>query len=401
MDNEMILTFFFSQAQAESESLSGNVKWGHRKNFRDGKVYYQYKSFLGYKRGADGTPEIDEEQAVIVRRIFARYLMGDSIRQIARGLEADGIKTVRGNEKWSDSVIQGMLQNEKYIGDALLQKTYIADIFTHQSKRNMGELPKYYVYDSHPAIIDRDTFRKVQEEIARRAGKKRTSSKAKTELGKYSGKFAFSELLICGECGSPYRRQTYMPRGEKYYVWRCLNRMENGRRVCKESPTFRERDLQAAVVAAANEIFSQRSAKEAVRESAAAALAADAPKLSLPAIEAQLRAVRERHQELLGLAMAASPDDTSYDAELQKICSAKAQLMLLKTEAEQTAQDTTEYDERMAQLNNAVELDSGAIEEYDEVMVRQLVGSIKVLGKETILVRFKDGTEIEQRVEKL
>ncbi len=400
MDNEMILTFFFSQAQAESESLSGNVKWGHRKNFRDGKVYYQYKNFMGYKRGADGAPEIDEEQAAVVRRIFARYLMGDSVCRIARGLEADGIKTVRGNEKWSDSVIQGMLRNEKYIGDALLQKTYIADIFTHQSKRNMGELPKYYVHDCHPAIIDRETFRKVQEEIARRTGKRRTSSKAKTELGKYSGKFAFSELLFCGECGSPYRRQTYMPRGEKYHVWRCLNRMENGKRICKESPTFREQDLQAAVLAAADEMFSQQSAKEAVRESVASALAAEAPKLSLPAIEAQLRVVQERHKELLGLAMTARPDDASYDVELQKICSAKAQLMMLKTEAEQTAQDTTEYDERMAQLNNAVELDSGAIEEYDEAMVRQLVSSIKVLDKETILVRFKDGTEVVQRIEK-
>ena len=401
MDNEMILTFFFSQAQAESESLSGNVKWGHRKNFRDGKVYFQYKNFLGYRRGANGEPEIDEEEAKIVRRIFARYLVGDSIRQIARGLEADGIKTVRGNETWSDSVIQGMLQNEKYIGDALLQKTYIADIFTHQSKKNMGELPKYYVHDSHPAIIDRETFRKVQEEIARRAGKKRTSSKAKTELGKYSGKFAFSELLVCGECGSPYRRQTYMPRGEKYYVWRCLNRLENGRRICKQSPTFKECDLQAAVLAAINEMFSQRKAKDAVRESLATALAAEAPRLSLPAIEAQLQAVQERHKKLLGLALTANLDDNSYDAELQKICSAKVQLMMLKAEAERTEQDIGKYDKRMAQLERAVEQDSGAIEEYDEVMARQLVGSIKVMDRETILVRFKDGTEIEQRIGKV
>ena len=400
MDNEMILTFFFSQAQAESESLSGNVKWGHRKNFKDGKVYFQYKNFLGYKRGADGSPKIDEEQAAVVRRVFARYLMGDSIRQIARGLEEDGIKTVRGNEKWSDSVIQGMLQNEKYIGDALLQKTYVADIFTHQSKKNMGELPKYYVHDSHPAIIDRETFRKAQEEIARRAGKKRTSSKAKTELGKYSGKFAFSELLVCGECGSPYRRQTYMPRGEKYHVWRCLNRMENGTKICKHSPTFRERDLQNAVLAAINEMFSQRKAKETARESIAAALAEETPTLSLPAIEAQLRAVQERQMELMRLAYDAGAENTEFDKELQKIYAAKAQLLMLKSEAEQTSQDTTEYDERMEQLNDAMELDSGAIEEYDEVMVRQLISNIKVIDKDVILVRFKDGVEIEQRIER-
>ena len=399
MDNEMILTFFFSQAQAESESLSGNVKWGHRKNFKDGKVYYQYKSFMGYRKGPNGEPEIDEAQAAVVRRIFARYLMGDSVSQICKGLEADGIKTVRGNDKWTDGVIRGMLQNEKYIGDALLQKTYIADIFTHQAKKNMGELPKYYVHDCHPAIIDRETFRKVQEEMARRSGKRRTSSKAKTELGKYSGKYAFSELLVCGECGSPYRRQTYMPRGDKYYVWRCLNRMENGTRICKNSPTFKERELQVAVIAAINEMFSQQKAKDAARDSVAAALAEESPKLSLPAIEAQLRAVQDRQMELMRLALNAGVDNTAYDDELQKIYAAKAQLMMLKEEMNHAEQTRTEYDDRMERIDTALELDSGAIEEYDEIMVRQLISNIKVLDAETILVRFKDGTEIRQRIE--
>ena len=399
MDNEMILTFFFSQAQAESESLSGNVKWGHRKNFKDGKVYYQYKSFMGYRKGPNGEPEIDEAQAAIVRRIFARYLMGDSVSQICKGLEADGIKTVRGNDKWTDGVIRGMLQNEKYIGDALLQKTYIADIFSHQAKKNMGELPKYYVHDCHPAIIDRETFRKVQEEMARRSGKRRTSTKAKTELGKYSGKYAFSELLVCGECGSPYRRQTYMPRGEKYYVWRCLNRMENGTRICKNSPTFKERELQVAVIAAINEMFSQQKAKDAARDSVAAALAEESPKLSLPAIETQLRAVQDRQMELMRLALNAGVDNTSFDEELQKIYAAKAQLMMLKEEMSHAEQAPTEYDDRLERIDAALELDSGAIAEYDEIMVRQLISNVKVLDAETILVRFKDGTEITQRID--
>ena len=127
MDNEMILTFMMSQAQAESESLSGNVKWGHRKNFKDGKVYYHCKNFLGYRWGADGQPEIDPEQAAVVRRIFSRFLLGHSVRQITTDLMTDGIKTATGKTVWHDSVIQKMLCNEKYIGDALLQKTYIAD----------------------------------------------------------------------------------------------------------------------------------------------------------------------------------------------------------------------------------------------------------------------------------
>ena len=399
MDNEMILTFFFSQAQAESESLSGNVKWGHRKNFRDGKVYYQYKNFMGYRRGPDGAPEIDEEQAKIVRRIFARYLLGDSVGTIRKGLEADGIKTVRGNDKWSDSVIQGMLQNEKYIGDALLQKTYIADLFSHQSKKNMGELPKYYVHDCHPAIIDRETFRKVQEEMARRSSKKRTSSKAKTQLGKYSGKYALSELLICGECGSPYRRTTYMPHGERVYVWRCLNRMENGKRICKHSPTFAERDLHGVVMSAMNELFSQQVARNIVRDCVTSALAGAQPELSLPALENQLRLVEERQKELLGLAYQ-DANNSFYDDELQKILEVKAQLLEMRAEVERTQPATPELDHRIERIESELALDSGAITEYDDTMARQLISNIKVLDRERLLIRFKDGTEVEQIIEK-
>ena len=199
MDNEMILTFMMSQAQAESESLSGNVRWGHRKNFKDGKVYYHCKTFLGYRWGADGQPEIDPEQAAIVRRIFSRFLLGHSVRQITTDLMADGIKTATGKTVWHDSVVQKMLCNEKYIGDAILQKTYIADLFTREKRVNNGELPKYYVHDCHPAIIDRETFQKVQEELARRSSLKKTSSKAKTQLGKYCGKYVGSAAaLIAG-----------------------------------------------------------------------------------------------------------------------------------------------------------------------------------------------------------
>ena len=123
MDNEMILTFMMSQAQAESESLSGSVKWGHRKNFKDGKVYYHYASFLGYRKGPDGLPEIDPDEAAIVRRIFARYLLGQSVHQICRDLMSDGVKTAQGSDSWHDSVVRKMLQNEKYIGDALLHES--------------------------------------------------------------------------------------------------------------------------------------------------------------------------------------------------------------------------------------------------------------------------------------
>ncbi len=399
MDNEMILTFFFSQAQAESESQSESIKWGHRVRFRDGKVYYQYDNFLGYRKGADGQPEIDPEEAAIVRRIFSRYLMGHSIRQICKDLMADGVKTAKGGDHWHDSVVQNMLQNEKYIGDALLQKTYTADLFTHQTKKNTGILPQYYVHECHPAIIDRETFHKVREEIARRSSLRKTSAKAKTELARYSGKYALNELLVCGCCGSPYRRKTWMPGGEKRHVWRCLSRLEHGKRLCKESPTLEEADLHTAVTAAMNEMFRLRDARQVLRDSIAAALAGSGDEMSLPAVESKIQKLQDRQMELFQLAVAAGADCTDYDEELMQVNMAKTSLMAKKAELERMGHTAGEFERRMEEIGAAVEEESAALTAFDDITVRQLISNIKVLDKDRLLIRFKDGTEIEQRIE--
>ena len=396
MDNEMILTFMMSQAQAESESISGNVKWGHRKRFQDGKVYYNYANFLGYRKGADGLPEIDPEQAAIVRRIFSRYLLGQSVREIAKDLKADGIKTVRGKEDWGDQVIRGMLQNEKYIGDALLQKTYIADIFTHQSKKNMGELPKYYVHDCHPAIIDREIFQKVQEEIARRASLRKTSSRAKTVMGKYSGKYVLSDLLVCGECGSPYRRVIWTQKGVKRVVWRCINRLEHGRRICKQSPTLDEYIVHDAVVDAMNEMYDQQTAKETVAKVLSFALAGDAPEMTLPAVERELQRLQDRQMELFSLAVAAGPDCVDYDEEINKVNLAKTRLLGKKAELERDRRTAGEFKQRMEEIGGVLDQEHLSVTAFDEITVRQLVSNVKVISAELLLVRFKDGTEIYQ-----
>ena len=345
MSNEMILTFMMSQAQSESESLSTNVKWGFRKRFQDGVVYYHYDSFLGYREGPDGQPEIDPDQAPVVRRIFARYLMGHSVARICRDLMADGVPTARGGEKWCDTTVRNILQNEKYIGDAILQKTFSADLFDdRQQIKNEGQLPKYYVHDCHPAIIDRNTFQRVQEEMARRSSLRKTSSKTKTEQGKYSSKYAFGELLVCSECGSLYRRVTYMPRGQKRYVWRCINRLEHGTRVCRNSATMEEPELQAAVAAAMNERFRQQTARQALADCVAAALAgAGDADLSLPAAEARLKALQERQMELLQMA-AMDMDNTEFDGEISRVSAAIVDLLTRKTELEREGRTDPEYD---------------------------------------------------------
>ena len=242
--SEFMIALHSSFAQAESESISKNVTWGIRKSMEAGNVPMQYSTLLGYRKGADGLPEIVPEEAETVRQIYRKYLGGASLQQIKTHLEAKEILTARGGTIWSVSAIRNILTNEKYIGDALLQKTFTADCISKKVYKNNGELPMYYVENHHPAIIPKVVFQKVQEEIARRSSKRKTMKKsAKTEQGKYSAKYALTERLVCGECGSPYKRCTWTQRGQKRIVWRCVSRLEYGRKYCHNSPTIDEPEL--------------------------------------------------------------------------------------------------------------------------------------------------------------
>ena len=159
-------------------------------------------------------------------------------------------KKIKKDSQWQFSTIQSILSNEKYKGDAIINKTYITDCISKKVRVNNGERPKYYVENSHPAIIDSTTFGRVQEELARRSGKRKISRKAKTEQGKYSSKYALTELLVCGECKSAYRRCTWTAGGKKKIVWRCINRLDYGKKYCHHSPTIEESILQKAVMTA-------------------------------------------------------------------------------------------------------------------------------------------------------
>lgn len=168
-------------------------------------------------------------------------------------------KSPTGKAEWQFSTIQSILSNERYKGDAIINKTYITDCISKKVRVNNGERPKYYVENSHPAIIDSATFGRVQEELARRSGKRKISRKAKTEQGKYSSKYALTELLVCGECKSAYRRCTWTASGKKKIVWRCINRIEYAKKYCHNSPSVEESVLQRAVMAAIMETANQNA----------------------------------------------------------------------------------------------------------------------------------------------
>ena len=208
---ETLLTIMASLAQQESESLSLNTRMGYQYRFQQGKIIVNAKMFLGYDKDENGNLVINPEQAEIVKRIFREYLEGASCQKIAKGLERDGIQTVRGNTKWHDNSIRRILDNEKYMGDALLQKTYTVDFLQKKRDRNHGELPQYYVEDSHEAIIPKEMFLLVQKEMARRGteidcmGRKRC----------FSANHCFTQIVYCGECGELFRRLHWKNRGKQ------------------------------------------------------------------------------------------------------------------------------------------------------------------------------------------
>lgn len=224
MTSEFMIALYGSFAQAESESISKNVTWGVEKSFREGKVRYSYHNLYGYIKGTDGKPEIVPHEAEIVRTINKLFLEGMSLEGIAQYLNIKEIPTKLG-KSWTRAGIQSILSNEKYVGDALLQKTYTVDCITHKAAKNNGERAKYLVTDAHKAIIDRDMYNLVQQELARRSSLRRKSDKAKSEQGTYSSKYALTERLICGECGSAYKRVVWNIHGKKCPVWRCISRL--------------------------------------------------------------------------------------------------------------------------------------------------------------------------------
>lgn len=256
-DSEMFIGLYSVIAQSESENISANVRWGIQQRMKNGTYAFRY-NLLGYRKGDDGQPEIIPDEAEVIRKIFNMYLDGNSTNQIKEYLESNRILTKTGKSEWDKKIIRDILQNEKYAGDLLMQKTYRTDCISKKTKKNNGELPKYLVSNNHPAIIDRNTFKLVQLERSRRSSKRKNSDKTVTELGKYSGKYALSELLICGECGSVYRRRISNCRGEKKVYWRCLNRIEHGKQYCKKSVGIEECKLHEAICKALSEALPVR-----------------------------------------------------------------------------------------------------------------------------------------------
>ena len=397
--SEFLITLFSGFAQAESESLSKNVAWGKAKSAEAGKVTFQYKKMLGYRKGADGQPEIVPEEAEVIKRIYHRYLDGCTLGQIKRELDEDNVPTAQGVEFWSPAIIHNILTNEKYIGDALLQKTYVTDCISKKVKKNQGERAMYYVENNHLAIISREMFDQVRNEMTRRSSKRKVLQKSgKTELGKYSGKYALTELLVCGECGSPYKRVTWARNGKKRIVWRCVSRLEFGTQYCHNSPTLDESKLHSAILASMNEFAAIRQEVcpdvLAMAEEAKQALSQAGAKLL--ELKKHMETVSREQSDLLDRLLE-NMGDAELNAKMKALTDEKESLKAQILDTQQMEVSLEEQAARHQQMWDSIMECSAGYTEFDDEFVRQIIQKITVEDEETIRIHFRDSEMVMEQ----
>lgn len=394
---EFYITIYGSIAQSESENISANVRWGKEQAAKDGKVAFSYGRFLGYRKGADGQPEIIPEEAVTVKIIYDRYLKGDSLKVIADYLTSQGILTPTKKEIWTSCTVRSILSNEKYMGDALINKRYTVDFLSKKVKANNGERPKYYVENNHPAIIDRNTFNRVQEELARRSGKRKVKFVGtKTEQGKYSSKYALTELLICGECGTPYRRCIWTTREKtKKVVWRCINRLDYGKKYCKHSPSIEESVLQNAIMDAIMRMAKENAeVLKTLKSHIAMGLNADS--INDNSIELQIRIaeIDAEFSKLITSTNIENENDDDRETLMEKLLTEKNQLKKQLEEIELLKKNKELTMSRLDEIYSTIDLLRNHPITYDDQIVREILECVVVESKDKIKVVFKGGYDM-------
>ena len=401
IDSEILITMLGAFAQSESESISANVRWGIRQAMKEGKATIQYKYLYGYRKGDDGKPEIIPDQAEVVRKIYDLFLSGTPVRGIQEYLNANSVPNINGEPKWARSAIDSILTNEKYCGDVLLQKTYIDDCINKKVKKNTGQLPMYLVQNHHEGIISRETFDAAQAELARRsAGKSPSKKNAPTGRSRYSSKYALSDRLYCGECGTRYQRCTWRNRdGRKRIVWRCVSRVDYGNKYCHNSPTLDEEPLHRAILAAINSAVKDRDNivynLKAAMEKELAPVAGQ--QLSLSEIDSQLEQLNTEFSKVLAEA-SESGDQAVYSDKFREIMQKQTALKAQRNEIQGMLAESGKAADHIDQCRQAAEVMPVAITEWDEALIRQVVESVTVETDGGIVVALKSGASIHQEL---
>ncbi len=376
---EVLLTIMASLAQQESQSLSQNVKLGLQYRYQQGKVQVNHKRFMGYTKDEDGNLIIVPGEAKIIKRIYREYLEGKSLAGIGRDLEKDGILTAAGKPKWRPETLKKILTNEKYIGDALLQKTTTVDFLTKKRVKNEGHLPQYYVENNHDAIIPKELFLQAQEELHRRNNIYTGEDKNKRI---YSSKYALSSITFCGDCGDIYRRVYWNIHGRKEIVWRCVTRIEQGPEVCK-SRTVKEGDLYDAVMTAINRLLAGGDNMIKTLEENIHAVIGDATDYQISEINTLLE---EKQKELISLANKGKDYEPLAD-EIDNLREKRQNLLV--EDASLSGEN-----ERINELIEFIRNNKYRTQRYDDALVRKLIQNVTVYNDHFVIC-FKSGIEVE------
>ena len=376
---EVLLTIMASLAQQESQSLSQNVKLGLQYRYQQGKVQVNHNRFMGYTKDEEGNLIIVPEEAEIIKRIYREYLEGKSLAGIGRDLEKDGILTAAGKPRWRPETIKKILLNEKYIGDALLQKTFTVDFLTKKRVKNEGHVPQYYVENSHEAIIPKELFLQAQEELHRRNNIYTGADKNKRL---YSSKYALSTITFCGDCGDIYRRVYWNIRGRKEFVWRCVTRIEQGPETCKNR-TVKEGDLYDAVMTAINKLLAGGDNMIRTLEENIHAVIGDTAEYKISEIN---KLLEEKQKEVISLANKGK-DYEFLANEIDKLREERQSFLV--EDASLSGEN-----ERINELIGFIRRNKYRTLLYDDTLVRKLIQNVTVYEKHFV-ISFKSGIEIE------
>ena len=377
---ELLLSIIASISQEESRSISENVTWGHRKRMADGKVSVPFSRFLGYDRGEDGNLVVNEKEAEIVRLIYRLFLEGLTPYSIAKHLTEKGIPTPAGKTKWTDSTVKSILTNEKYKGDALLQKSYTADYLTKKKKVNHGEVPMYYVQDNHEAIISPEIFDAVQHEMERR----------KNSGSRYSGVDILSAKLICGECGCFYSPKVWHST-DKYrrIIYQCGHKYRKQKRC--STPHFTAEQIQDIFIQAVNGLIENH-------EEITANLRKGMKMVSdCTALEQERDRMKEETILLAGMVeniilenAKTAIDQTEYRKKYDAL---SKRYETAKSRYEELEQQISEFQARVREMERFISSISKQkpLTEFDEALWGGLLESITVYSTEDIRIKFRDG----------
>lgn len=390
---EVLLVIISSLAQEESFALSHNTRWGIVHRFQSGKVFVNHKRFLGYDKDENGELVIVPEQAKIVKRIYQEFLEGKSTRQIAKGLTADSIKNGAGSPKWHESNIIQILKNEKYKGDALLQKTYTTDFLTKKRIKNKGVVQSYYVADSHEAIISSEDFTAVQAEFKRRSSIRGYSTTGKNQ---YGCKYPFSGMLFCYNCGAKLQRNCWGTGKHKSYIWKCTNKAMNGLDACS-AKDVKEKDLEKAFVRAMSRaVGGEKAFLQQLLENINTGLQQVEQEFTIEELNARLEELGQEMMGLVRLNARAGTGTSAYEAEYIRVSEEMEQIRERKAAIEEVELSELMRQKRIDEMRKYLSSTDTPLAKFDGALFRRLVDKVIIHSLVEATFIFRSGIELKE-----